>query len=170
MNRKEQIVDVARQLLEAGGPDGVTMQAIAERLEIRAPSLYKHIANKHELEVALIARGFAEQAQAFGTAVAESTEPVAAMAEAYRTWSLANPHLYALMTSNPLPRSELPDGIEHAAAAPLIQAVSGDTDRARALWAFAHGMVSLELAERFPPDADLDAAWAVGLSSLTEPT
>jgi len=143
------------------------MQAIAERLEIRAPSLYKHITNKHELVVALIARGFAEQAQAFAVAIADTTEPVAAIADAYRTWALANPHLYALMTSNPLPRNDLPDGIETAAAEPLIQAVDGDADRARALWAFAHGMVSLELAQRFPPDADLESAWAVGLLSLT---
>lgn len=55
MSRKEQIVDVARQLLEAGGPEAVTMQAIPDELGIRAPSLYKHITNKHELEVALIA-------------------------------------------------------------------------------------------------------------------
>ncbi|MDH3682635.1 MAG: TetR/AcrR family transcriptional regulator [Acidimicrobiia bacterium] len=166
MSRKEQIVDVARQLLEADGPGGVTMRAIADRLEIRAPSLYKHIADKHELEVALIARGFAEQAEAFTAAISNTTEPVAAIAHSYRSWALANPHLYALMTSNPLPRNDLPAGLEIAAAAPLVEAVHGNTDRARALWAFAHGMVSLELAKRFPPDADLDTAWATGLRSL----
>ena len=46
MNRRDQIIDVARDLLERHGPDGVTMRAIADRLEIRAPSLYKHIADK----------------------------------------------------------------------------------------------------------------------------
>jgi hypothetical protein len=35
----------------------------------------------------------------------------------------------------------------------------GDRVLARAVWAFAHGMTSPELNERFPPDADLDAAW-----------
>ena len=54
-----------------------------------------------------------------------------------------------------------------AAAAPLIEAVQGDINRARALWAFAHGMVSLELADRFPPNADLDTAWITGLEGLT---
>jgi hypothetical protein len=39
-------------------------------------------------------------------------------------------------------------------------------DRARAVWVFAHGMVVLELAERFPPDADLDAAWRAGITVL----
>ena len=65
MSRKEEIVDVARDLLERDGPEGVTMQAIADRLGIRSPSLYKHVANRHEVEVALLARGFREQASAF---------------------------------------------------------------------------------------------------------
>jgi AcrR family transcriptional regulator len=167
MSRKDQIVDVARQLLEEHGSDGVTMRAIAERLEIRAPSLYKHITDKHEVEVALIAQGFIEQAQAFTTAIGElPDDPVAAIGGSYRRWAMANPHLYALMTTNPLPRDDLPEGIENAAAAPLLRAVNGDPDQARALWAFAHGMVSLELAERFPPGANLDAAWTTGLNRL----
>ena len=167
MSRRDQIVDVARDLLETHGPDGVTMRAIADRLEIRAPSLYKHIADKHELEVALIAVGFTEQAAAFTTAIHDSDHPVTAIARAYRQWALAHPHLYALMTDNPLPRDELPDGIEDAAAAPLVAAVDGDIDQARALWAFAHGMVALELAQRFPPDADLDTAWTTGIDRLS---
>ncbi len=170
MSRRDQIVDVARDLLETHGPDGVTMRAIADRLEIRAPSLYKHIADKHELEVALIARGFTEQAAAFTAAIADSDQPVIAIARAYRTWALAHPPLYALMTVNPRPRDELPTGVEDAAAAPLVIAVDGDIDRARALWAFAHGMVTLELAQRFPPDADLDTAWTTGLNRLASPT
>jgi len=170
MSRRDQIVDVARDLLETHGPDGVTMRAIADRLEIRAPSLYKHIADKHELEVALIAVGFTEQAATFSAAIHDSDQPVTAIARAYRHWALAHPHLYALMTDNPLPRDELPAGIEDAAATPLVAAVDGDIDQARALWAFAHGMVTLELAERFPPDADLDTAWTTGIDRLSTTT
>jgi hypothetical protein len=44
--------------------------------------------------------------------------------------------------------------------------VGGDRDRARAVWAFAHGMTILELNGRFPPDADLDAAWRRGLDAF----
>ena len=170
MSCKEQTVDVARAPLEADGPGGLTMRAIADKLEIRAPSLYKHIADKHELEVALITRGFTEQADAFTVAIDDNnnqSEPVTAIAHAYRTWATAHPHLYALMTDNPLPRNELPEGIEDAAAVPLVAAVDGDIDQARAIWAFAHGMVNLELAKRFPPDADIDTAWTTGLERLS---
>jgi hypothetical protein len=34
------------------------------------------------------------------------------------------------------------------------------------MWAFAHGMTILELDRRFPPDADLDAAWRRGLDAF----
>ena len=143
------------------------MRALAAELGIRAPSLYKHITDKRDLEISLMADGLQQQAEAFEKAVAEGGEPVAAIADAYRRWSLEHPHLYRLMTDQPLPRETLPEGTEERAVAPLLAAVSGDMDRARATWAFAHGMVSLELANRFPPDADLDAAWTIGLNGFT---
>ena len=40
------------------------------------------------------------------------------------------------------------------------------TRTAPAVWAFAHGMVALELAQRFPPGTDLEPAWSAGISAL----
>ncbi|MGI9611518.1 MAG: TetR/AcrR family transcriptional regulator [Acidimicrobiales bacterium] len=169
MSRRDQIVDVARSILENEGPEQLTMRAIAARLEIRAPSLYKHIADKHELEVALIAQGLVEQAETFTAAIASAENPVHAIGLAYRAWALDHPHLYNLMNGKPLPRNDLPDGVEDAAAYPVLDAVDGDLDQARTLWAFAHGMVTLELADRFPPDADLETAWITGLTQIGRP-
>jgi hypothetical protein len=73
------------------------------------------------------------------------------------------------MTARPLDRDRLAPGVEAAAAAPLLAAVGGDSDRARAAWAFAHGMADLELNGRFPADADLDAAWARGVAAFGPP-
>jgi hypothetical protein len=69
------------------------------------------------------------------------------------------------MTDRPLRRDLLPPGLEARAAAPLV-AAAGSADRARAVWAFAHGMTILELNGRFPSDADLDAAWSAGLRAV----
>ena len=164
--RLAQIVAAARDLLDEGGPDALTMRAIAARLGIRAPSLYKHVPDKKAVEVALIAAGFEEQAGAFEAAVAGSADPLRALAAVYRSWAVAHPHLYRLMTDGPLPREALPSGLEARTAAPLIRAVGGDPDLARATWAFAHGMATLELAGRFPPGADLDAAWSAGIAAI----
>jgi len=57
--------------------------------------------------------------------------------------------------------------VEAAASAPLLAAVGGDPEQARALWGFAHGLVDLELAGRFPPDADLAATWAAGIAAFS---
>ncbi|MBA2496155.1 MAG: TetR/AcrR family transcriptional regulator [Acidimicrobiia bacterium] len=169
-SRRSQIVTAARELLESGGNDAVTMRAIANKLGIQAPSLYKHFPDKAALEAALVAATFVELADAFSQVARRSRHPLAALGRAYRGWATSHPHLYLLMTNRPLERERLPEGVEAAAAAPIVKACGGDPDRARAAWAFAHGMTSLELANRFPPGADLDAAWRSGLDALQQST
>jgi AcrR family transcriptional regulator len=165
--RAREIVLVARELLEQEGIEALTMRRLADRLGIRAPSLYKHLPNKAALEVAIIATGFEEAAAAFEAAGDGDGDGgrLAALAAAYRTFALAHPHLYRLMTDRPLPRERLPAGVEDRAAAPVLRA-AGNHDLARAVWAFAHGMVQLELAQRFPPGADLGPAWREGIAAL----
>lgn len=171
-DRVAQIVEAARDLLETQGPDGLTMRAVASRLLIQAPSLYKHVESKEDLEVLLIAEAFRDQGAAIHTAVdglgrrPTRRASLTALGRAYRGWALAHPHLYRLATEGSLPRESLPEGLEAWAAEPLVRA-AGSEARARAAWAFAHGMTILELDGRFPPDADLDAAWAAGIAALS---
>ena len=164
--RVREIVTTAVGLLEEQGAEALTMRRLAERLGIRAPSLYKHLSGKGELETAVIAVGFEELAAALEQAAGESPDRLAELGAAYRRFALTRPHLYRLMTERPLNRDQLPPGLEDRAAAPLVIALGGEPDRARAAWAFAHGMIMLELNGRFPPDADLDAAWRAGLAAF----
>lgn len=160
-----------RQLLEEEGPGALTMRRLADRVGIRAPSLYKHLPDKAALEAAIIATGLEEAAAAFEKAV-EGAEhgadaALSALAAAYRRFALEHPHLYRLMNNGPLPRAHLPPGLEERTAAPLLRA-AGSQARARAVWAFAHGMVMLELDHRFPPDADLDTTWQAGIAAFQQ--
>jgi Tetracyclin repressor-like, C-terminal domain len=100
-----------------------------------------------------------------GDAAGGGAAAISAVAAAYRELALAHPHLHRLMHNGPLPRRHLPAGVEERAAAPVLRG-AGSRARARALWAFAHGMVMLELDQRFPPDADLDAAWEAGIAAF----
>jgi WHG domain-containing protein len=125
------------------------MRRIAGLLGIKAPSLYKHLPDKAALETLVVAAGFAELA--------------------YRAHAVAHPHLYRLMNYQPLRRDLLPGGLAARAAQPLAEAAGCDEARARAMWAFAHGMVSLEIDGRFPPQADLDEAWRAGLAAFAPP-
>jgi AcrR family transcriptional regulator len=177
--RAEEVVVAARRLLEEEGAGALTMRRLADQLGIKAPSLYKHLPDKTALEAAIIATGLEEAAARFEAAVDSATTggaatgdaagggaaAISALAGAYREFALAHPHLYRLIHDGPLPRQHLPAGVEERAAAPLLR-VAGSRARARALWAFAHGMVMLELDQRFPPDADLDAAWEAGITAF----
>lgn len=190
--RVAQIVAAARVVLERDGADGLTMQSVAEELRIRAPSLYKHLAGKDAIRGELVVDALAEigavlhrsvgardgdgaDADATGTAggradldaagVARDADAVARLLAAYRHHALSHPALYRLATAGPLPRHRLPDGLEDWAGAPFL-AVTRDEHRARALWSFAHGMVVLELDDRYPPGCDLDAAWAEGAAAF----
>lgn len=157
-------VAAARRLLD-DGPAGVTMRGIASELGIQAPSLYKHFPDKRALEAAVIAEGLREFGAAMSAALSSGGEPVRALAGAYRAFGLNNRHLYELMHDGPLPRDLLPEGLEDAVAAPMLE-VFGDRDRTRVAWALAHGLVSLELADRFPADADLPRAWDVAVLAM----
>ena len=164
MNRREQIIEIAEDLLDRHGPEGVSMRAIAEQVGIKAPSLYKHFADKTAIEAALQERALRSLAASL-----PPTGGLAALGAAYRRWALAHPHGYALSSGGSLHRDRLPTGLEDAAAAPLLAAVGGDINLARAVWGMAHGLVELELAGRFPPDTDLDAAWTAGINAFTAP-
>lgn len=164
--RAREIVDAALELLEEEGPEGLSMRRLAERLGMRAPSIYKHLPDKQALEAAIISVGFELQADAFEAALGAADDQLGAIARAYRQFANTHPHLYRLMTERELQRELLTPGVEERAGLPVYEAVGRDVALARAAWAFAHGMTILELNRRFPPDADVDAAWERGLDAF----
>lgn len=162
MSRRDEILDVATAVLEEQGQDALTMRELATRMGIRAPSLYKHVADKADILV-----GLQQRALLGLTAHLEAAGPgIGPLAAAYRSWARAHPKLYELATRNPLQRDRLAPGVESAATTPLVAAAGGDEHLARALWALAHGLVDLELSGRFPPGADLDTTLRTALSSF----
>ena len=166
--RATTIVAAARRILEGEGRDALTMRRLATEVGVRAPSLYKHFPTKRAVEVALIEQGLAEFGEALHAAVVSSGEgdPAPGLLAAYRAAALANPALYRLATSGPLPRDELTPGLEEWAGEPFFLA-TGDPARAQALFAFAHGMTILELDDRFPAGSDLPASWMAGADAFT---
>jgi len=141
------------------------MRRLGERLGVRAPSLYKHLAGKSELEDALQQAGLNELGGAVAHAAEGAPDPLAAAVRAYRRFALGNPALYRLVTERPLPQGHEPGEGERRGIETVV-AATGSRDRARAAWAFAHGMVHLELAGRFPPGADVEAVWGEGLAAF----
>lgn len=168
--RAAQVVEAARQLLESDGPDALTMRALGNVLGIRAPSIYKHFPGKPAVELAMIEDALVELGTALHRAVAEADkgDAVTRLLAAYRTHGLAHPNLYRLATSAALPRQDMAPGLEDWAGEPFFLA-TGEPHQAQALWAFAHGMVILELDQRFLPDSDLDRTWSAGAGAFLTP-
>ncbi|MFF5338911.1 helix-turn-helix domain-containing protein [Streptomyces sp. NPDC013181] len=160
--RQHQILAAARVLLEQEGPDALTMRRLAGRLGITAPSLYKHFPDKSSVVDALADAMLAETAEALEAAETAAPGSFPALAAAYRAHALAHPHLYRLTTSRPHSRH-----LEERAAAPLFRALLPDEATARAAWAFAHGMVMMELNDRFPSPEAVTTAWTAGITALT---
>ncbi|KQZ07381.1 hypothetical protein ASD23_15985 [Agromyces sp. Root1464] len=67
------IVAAGRDILEAEGLGGLTMQAVAERVGVRAPSLYKRVRNRSDLVRLIAASAVAE----LGRRLDAETVPVA---------------------------------------------------------------------------------------------
>lgn len=158
--RAAQLIASAWQLLETEGPEALTMRRLADELGIKAPSIYKHLPDKASLEGALVEEALVVMGTALHVAIGRPGRrgPVATLLATYRRIALDHPHAYRLATAGPLHREVLPVGLEDWAGEPFLLA-TGDAHRAQALWAFAHGMVVLEVDGRFPPGSDLDRTW-----------
>lgn len=166
--RATEIVAAARDILTTRGPDELTMRNIADMLGIRAPSIYKHFSDKAAVESALIADGLREMGNALHHAVAKPGRrtAVTSLLTAYRAQATTNPELYRLATHGPLDRAILPPGLEDWAGEPFFLA-TGEPHRSQALWAFAHGMVILEIDNRFSNTDDLDRTWRAGATAFS---
>jgi len=161
--RAGEIVASFRRILEAEGIEAPSMRRVADELGIKAPSLYKHYSCKADIEAELVADDMTDLGDATHRAIHESGSdgPLMSLLMAYRDSCLANPALYLLATEGNFNRERLPPGLEEWAGNPFF-VVTGDPALAQALWSFAHGMVTLELRNRFPPGSDLDDTWRAG--------
>jgi len=99
--------EAALAQLAQAGPGGVSVSAIGKRLGVSGPALYRYFASRDELLTELVIDAYHDLADALATA---STCPgpgprarLEALARAYRSWALAQPHRYRLLFGPPLP-------------------------------------------------------------------
>lgn len=170
-----EIVAAGRELLEAGGLDAVTMQAVAERVGVRGPSLYKRFASRGDLIAAIgasVLEDLSEELAPFGRLEPEAG--VRAVAGAFRRFALDHPRSYELIFMSLPPGSHPPAELNALAAAPLIELagrLAGPDqalEAARLLTAFAHGFVSMELSGAFRLGGDVDEAYRYGVDVLVD--
>jgi AcrR family transcriptional regulator len=175
----DDIVAAGREILEAEGPAKLTMQAVALRVGVRAPSLYKRVKSRDDL-IGLIAESAVSdlalllQNAATSAPRPDAREHLIALAHEFRAFARANPAgFHLIFASAPSPTS--PDVTLLARAAqPLMEATAqlagpeNALDAARTVTAWANGFISMELAGAFQLGGDVDRAFEFGITHLAE--
>lgn len=173
---REEIVAAGRACLEAGGVDAVTMVAVAERVGIRAPSLYKWFPDRGALLAAIAGAALDELGEALAP-LSRDVDPAVGLrqvAAAYRSFAHAHQRTYGLLFMD-LPSGSRPSAEANSrASAPLVDLTERlvgpehALEAARVVTAFAHGFVSMELNGAFRLGGDLDRAYRYGIDVLLD--
>jgi AcrR family transcriptional regulator len=172
----DDIVAAGREILEAGGLDAVTMLAVAERVGVRAPSLYKRFADRGALIGAIGSAALNDLAETLEplTRDPDPAKGLRQIADAFRAFAKRNPHAYELLFMNLPPGSRPPSELNADAAAPLLEVTERlvgperALEAARLVTAFAHGFVSMEITGAFRLGGDVDQAFRYGVGVLVD--
>jgi AcrR family transcriptional regulator len=171
---RDAIVAAARDILEVDGLEAMTMQAVADRVGVRAPSLYKRVADRPALIRAVTASITEDLAVALAPPRVgrDPRADLRAMTRRYRAFVQANPAGYALLFARLEPDARPDEAVLAALGTPIIEACGRlvgperALEAARTVVAWAHGFTSLELAGGFRLVGDLDAAYTTGIELI----
>jgi len=162
--RRQEIVNAARQLAEAEGWESVTTRRLADRIEYSQPVLYSHFDGKVAIVTAVALEGYGELATLLHTSRQQAASPEAeprAVASAYLEFARANPALYEAMfamnidlrfaqSDTPAPAHacfvEMRDALAPWAGARDIETFT------EIVWSGLHGLATLSGASRLRPD------------------
>jgi AcrR family transcriptional regulator len=168
------VVEEAERMVDDVGFEGMTLAALAERLGVRQPSLYKHIDGVAGLRRAIAIRAARELTEVLGRAAVGRArgDAITAMAAAHRKWGLAHPGRYQVSQTAPelYQASRIapdPGGEHEKVVSDYVQMFSdvlsgfglaGDDaiDAIRGIRAALHGFVSLEAGGGFAMPHDID--------------
>lgn len=161
------IVLAACDLLEKDGLAALTMHAVAHRVGVRTPSLYKRVESRNQL-IQLVA-------EATLTEVADrlnaQNDPVQ-LANTLRTFGHERPAAFQLVMT-PGAGTPVADAEFGAAASTSVLRVAGELageenalEAARLLTAWATGFISMELNGGFNLGGDVERAWEFGVTRI----
>ncbi|HEX6024333.1 MAG TPA: TetR-like C-terminal domain-containing protein [Solirubrobacter sp.] len=160
----ERIAATAAEVADAVGLERLTLAAVAQRLGVSGPAIYKHRAGLDELQrdVAVLAVRELTAELSAATVGRAGRDALHALADAYRAYAKRHPGRIAASV-------RAPSDPEHIAASDAALAVlngvlrgyglENDVDALRTLRAGLHGFVVLELAGGFGLPRDVDATY-----------
>jgi len=177
------VVEAAARLVDEEGIEQLSLGRLAERLGVRTPSLYNHVAGlpglKHDLALYCLREVYDRITRA--TIGKSRAEAIVAFADAYRAYARETPGRYAFTLQAPDPGDQELEAIAlqlvdvlRAVLAPYRLSEEEAIHAIRSLRSIVHGFISLEVAGGFGMPVDLDASfhWLINLfiAGLGRPT
>jgi AcrR family transcriptional regulator len=180
------VAEEAAVLADEVGLSTLTTAALAARLGVRQPSLYKHIDSMAGLhrDIAVNAKRTLGEVLARASVGRSGADAITAMSHAYREWARRHPARYEAANRMPTP-GDVDDEAVSVAAVQVIADVltayrlDGDdaVDAIRAFRSTLHGFVAFEMSGAFAWSADVDqsfdrliSGFIVALSQWTQTT
>ena len=152
------LVDVARRILEAGGPTALSLRAVAREAGVSPTAPYRHFKDKTDLLAAVAHGGWEEVCRIAAEARRAVRDPRDALTEigvAYVTFARENPALYQLMYDTTCERTSMPEhmrqeGSGYAQVRSALIAAGCDPDdvgelelQTIACWCAVHGLAEI---------------------------
>ena len=106
---EETILEVAADILERVGPEGLTTRAVCAAAKVTAPTLYHHFGDKAGLLNALVSRGIADFMSRKRLSLT-TNDPLADLRRGWDSWiefAVARPTLFGLMVEQSIRQPEL---------------------------------------------------------------
>ncbi|MEV4641980.1 WHG domain-containing protein [Actinoplanes sp. NPDC049548] len=171
------VVAAGAALADEIGFAGLTMGLLAERVGVKTPSLYKHVASLEALQRSIALQAKRELGDVLARAAAGKSGPTAvrAYADAWRRWALDHPGRYAATVR--APTTDADDEEDRRVANESLQVmydvVAGfglrgtrALDAARVLRSALHGFATLESAGGFGLPRDVDRSFSFLVDTL----
>ncbi|MEU3511116.1 TetR/AcrR family transcriptional regulator [Streptomyces longwoodensis] len=105
---RAEIKEHAWEQIAAAGAPGLSLNAIAKRMGMSGPALYRYFSSRDELITELIRDAYRGLADTVRAAAAEGAD-LAGLGRTLRAWALADPQRYFLIYGTPIPGYHAPD-------------------------------------------------------------
>jgi AcrR family transcriptional regulator len=163
------VTEAAAALVDEIGFENLSMGLLAERLGVKTPSLYKHVAGQADVahRIAVLAMGEVADAVRDATQGRSGKEALVAGAQAMRTYVLRHPGRYAAGNAAIVtgPDDPLVPAIDRVLASwsAMLHGYRLDPDQEihalRMLRSVLHGFAALEAIGSFQIDTDVDESF-----------
>ena len=121
------VIEQAEQIADEGGLANLTLAALAQRLGVRQPSLYKHIDGINGLQRSIAGRAKAELAATFDRAAVgqAGADAITSTSNACWTWALEHPRRYAAAQRASTPGDTKTDTVDRAVVEVAVVVLAG---------------------------------------------